>query len=123
MNCPPLGICLPVTYHGIRDGDTVTVQVPGSAFIWAVRLLDCWCEEVKTEAGLKAKIYSRDVLEKTDPQDLKLWIPLPTGRNILQSLSFDRILGVIYIGPTQTLNQMLINMRLATSTKTGKLGE
>jgi len=110
---------LPVVYDHCRDGDTVVVRIPGSAFTWAVRLLDCWCPEKDTTIGLAAKRYAEETLEQSN---VALYVPLPTGENILRSLSFDRIVGVLFISPTETLNTKLIGQGLASSTKNGELG-
>ena len=121
-HCPPSGLCLPVVYDHCRDGDTIVVRIPGSAFTWAVRLLDCWCPEKDTTIGLAATTFAKEVLSASDPNDLRLYVPLPTGVNILRSLSFDRIIGVLFVGPTQSLNSMLIQHSLASSVKNGELG-
>ena len=109
-------------YERCRDGDTIVVRIPGSAFTWAVRLLDCWCQEKTTAIGLAATRFAEEVLAASDEADLRLYIPLPTGENILRSLSFDRILGVLFVGPSQTLNAMLVQHSLASTTKHGELG-
>ena len=106
-------------YDRCRDGDTIVVRIPGSAFTWAVRLLDCWCPEKDTTIGLAAKKYAEETLAHTD---LALYVPLPTGENILRSLSFDRIVGVLFINSVETLNTKLIEQGLASSTKNGELG-
>jgi endonuclease YncB( thermonuclease family) len=132
-HCPPFGICLPITLAEVRDGDTVVVQIRHTNTLWAIRLKHCWCKELRggTEASRKlaraAKEYTRQVLEAADHGDLRLCIPFPEvdggdGLNILSFLTFDRVPGYIYVGPTQTLNRMLVAQGLASTTKDGELG-
>lgn len=105
---PPSGLCLPVRYHRCRDGDTVEVSLPQSSYIHPVRLIDCWCPEKNEEGYLEAKEFAENILENCE--DLYLFIPLDSpGLNLQKALlSFDRVLGELWVSPTQTLNQMLV---------------
>lgn len=117
---PPAGLCLPVRYIRCRDGDTVEVSLPRSMYIHSIRLLDCWCPELKEPGGSEAKEFSESVLQDCD--NLHVFIPIDSpGVNILKSLaSFDRILGILWVSQTQTLNDLLIDAGHATRTKRDK---
>lgn len=131
---PPNGITVPVELHRVRDGDTVEVCLHGSGMVWAVRLIDCWCPELKRgpdwsrKIGYKAKEFATEVLGTTDAGDLHLFVPLPergegvAGLNLLSLVTFDRVPGFLFVGPVQTLNRMLVEKGLASSTKDGELG-
>jgi endonuclease YncB( thermonuclease family) len=132
-HCPPYGFCVPVTPSKARDGDTVVVHVQHLALEWAVRLIACWCPELhrgskESQAiGKRAKAFAQDVLDKADEGDLRWFVPFSSidgeNINILKFLSFDRVPGYLYVGPTQTLNRMLVDAGLASTTKGGELGK
>ena len=115
---PPIGLHIPVRYSRCRDGDTVEVSTRHSVRVWAIRLLDCWCAESNTEEGRGAKEFAESVLENCE--DLTLFVPLTdVGPNLLRDLlSFDRMLGVLWVSETQTLNDMLVEAGYATREKT-----
>lgn len=130
--CPAFGVTLPVEWHRNRDGDTPEVQLPGGSLVWAVRLEDCWCfelrrgTEVERAVGRQALRYADQVLSECD--DLRWHIPIDRdmnlkGANIFKLLTFDRLPGYLYVGPKQTLNRMLVDKGLASTTKGGRLGE
>lgn len=108
--CPPVGLCLPVEYRRCRDGDTVEVSLHQSRWVWAVRLLDCWCPESRDPGGPEATAFAVTVLEDCD--DLRLFVPFDPERRIqnpLQLFTFDRVLGYLYVTSTRTLNQMIVD--------------
>jgi endonuclease YncB( thermonuclease family) len=116
---------VPVEFIRVRDADTVEVRLPASPFTWAVRLLDVWAPELhRGDDQALARRGARwlgDYLAACD--DLRLYVPLPVGDNLLKSLSFDRVVGVIYVGPHgQTMNELVIRSGFASSTKGGPLG-
>lgn len=131
--CPPLGFTFPVELVDVRDGDTVEVRLRGSHYVWAIRLADCWAPELHRgpegtrDVARKAAQMAREILSLADEGDLRLFIPWPeTGDKPINPLSlatFDRVVGFIYVGPSQTLNRMLVNMGLASTTKDGQLGQ
>lgn len=114
MMCPPEGLCLPCKWLSNRDGDTVVVELrTGQQLI--VRLLDCWCEELTTQAGRDAKHWIDSLLEEND-DPLHVFLPLPRDRNhdgriditdLLHQASFDRVLGRLFIG-TEDVSGMLV---------------
>lgn len=114
---PRVGLCIPVRYSRCRDGDTVEVSLPQSAYVWAIRLLDCWCPELNKPGGREAKEFAESVLE--DCEDLFLFLPIVSPiTNIAKILSFDRLVGELWVSPTQTLNEMLVEAGYATRAKT-----
>lgn len=128
-----MGITVPVELVDVRDGDTVEVKLRGSHYVWAIRLRDCWAPELHKgpiehrALARKAKEIAREILTGADPGDLRLFIPWPAASegpiNLLGLATFDRVVGFIYVGPSQTLNRMLVNMGLASTTKEGPLGQ
>lgn len=130
--CPPIGLTLPVELVKLRDADTPVVRLRNSPYEWAVRLIDCWCPEKnrgtpeEKEVARKAGVYAANVLADGD---LRLYVP-PSGDgpgeshsvNLLKLFTFDRVLGHLYVGPSQTLNRMLVSAGYASSTKGGELG-
>lgn len=105
----------------MRDGDTIVVRVPNSSREWAVRLKDTWCPELSEPMGKKAKEYAEKAIN--DSKFLALQLPLPEGVNPLKSLSFDRLVGYVFISPTMTLNELMVYTGHASTIKKGPLGE
>lgn len=128
MRAPPFGLCVPVEPVRVRDSDTIEVRVVGTALVWAIRLLDVWAPELRRgEEDSKAiaregKLWLEQILAKQT--DLRLHVALPTDKNILKALTFDRVVGTIYCGGgDNTLNKMIVSRGYASSTKGGKLGQ
>jgi endonuclease YncB( thermonuclease family) len=124
---------VPCTPSHVRDGDTVVVHVRNHPWEWAIRLIDCWCPELRRGSkesrviGKKAKEFAEDVLSKADEGDLRWFVPFSNlteeNMNVIGHFSFDRVPGYLYVGPTQTLNRMLVEAGLASTTKEGPLGK
>lgn len=111
---PPYGLSLPCRFVRARDGDTIEVAFPGSTRVWAIRLIDCWCEETnrgpeETRAkGQEAKAYARKLCED-HAHDMSVLILAPTDPlNLLSALTFDRVPGYIFLSSTLTLNEALV---------------
>lgn len=125
MKRPPPGYATPITIRKVRDGDTVEASVTG-AFVWAIRLIDVWAPELHSGEQRKqaaaAKAFLEEFLLSVDPDDLLVYVPLPKGQNILKSLTFDRIPGVLFAGEVN-VNKLLVAKGYASSTKGGPLGE
>ena len=132
--CPPIGLCLNVQLVKLRDADTPVVRVRNSPYEWAVRLLECYVPEKnrgtpeQREIARKAGVYAESILTGAD-DDLRLYVPPygdgPSeshGINLLKLFTFDRVLGYVYVGPSQTLNRMLVDAGYASTTKGGELG-
>lgn len=116
MRRPPPGLCLPVTIAEVRDGDTVVVQLPRSPYKWPVRLLECWAPELNTPEGKKAKAFAQEVLFDID--QLYLWIPAPQEVEVLlKNLTFDRLLGHLFLDSETTLSEMMVRTGHATKDK------
>ena len=116
MRCPPTGLCLHVRYVRCRDGDTIEVSTRHSERIWAIRLIDCWCPELREEGGPEARGYAEEVLEAAD--EVYCFIPEPGNAvSLLKNLTFDRIPGYLFIGTGRSLNEMLVDANHATTNK------
>lgn len=120
MKRPPHGLSLPCSFVRARDGDTIEVCFPGSDRIWAIRLIDAWCPEVRgpeRERGLAAKEFAEKCLDNA-AASLSVHIPAPTDPvHLLGALTFDRIPGYIYLTDTDTLNGVLVKHGHATREK------
>ena len=91
---PPHGSCLPVTYNRCRDGDTIEVSVTG-ALVWAIRISGIDCPEKRDHGGFEASDFTNRICDDADR--LSLFIPCPERVNILKELSFDRVVGDIFV--------------------------
>jgi len=123
MKRPPFGITIPVIYSRVRDGDTIEVKMAHSGFIFAVRLLDCWCPPKNTKDGAKATAVADKLLQRANPVDLALYIPFNGTLHPFEHLTFDRVLAHVFISEDRTLGEALIEKGLASSKKGGTLGE
>lgn len=106
MQRPPLGLTTEAVWLGNRDGDTILVRLPilGEC---AIRLVDCWCEEMHTEAGRAAKAFLDSLFERGG-QRVYVHLGAPEDRDhdgritLLEILkaeaSFDRLVGRVWIG-------------------------
>lgn len=121
MQLPPYGICLPCErFVRARDGDTVEVCVRRGGMLWAVRMLDCWCSDnrrspVYHEAKRVAEDEGREAM---DEGRLSVFVPVKSlPENLLGGLSFDRVLGHVFVGTDTTLADVLVRRGLAGRTK------
>ncbi|MCP4571439.1 MAG: hypothetical protein GY838_03735 [bacterium] len=107
-NMPPLGLCVPVEFRRCRDGDTPVVSFRGSTREFAVRLIGVDCPERNTPEGKEAHAFCQDVLEGAER--LVLYVPRPPNCDnlIARLLSFDRILGFLYVDTGHAVNDMLL---------------
>jgi endonuclease YncB( thermonuclease family) len=136
---PPDGLTVPVSFLRAIDGDTIDVQGALTSFVWAVRLKDCWCHELNdSDESLRAMALEAkreaEALCKLAGTELRVTISMDgnylrhvreQGKSInpLNYASFNRVPGVIWLDEKTTLNRKLIEMKLASSTKEGLLGE
>lgn len=125
--CPPTGLCLPVEFVRARDADTIEWRLPGSAFVFASRLIDVWSPETRGGNQFTRAIAERGKAFAANQciraERLRVFIPLPRGEQPLKSLTFDRIPSYIYLNDTETLNQLVVENKFASSTKGGELGQ
>ena len=115
-----MGLCVPCSFVRARDADTVGVSLPDSERIWWVRLLDCWAPELPSEIGRQGKEVAESLcFEASERGQFYLQIPFDNvAHNVLASLlSFDRVLGVLWLDERRTLNHELIARGLASATK------
>lgn len=116
MKRPPAGLCLPCEVSHVRDGDTVVVKIRDGGMDWAIRLLDCWAPEKYTKEGKEAANFCRQIIETAD--SLYVWIPAPFDPNmLLKNVSFDRLLGHIFIRQDKTLSEVMVEAGMATKEK------
>jgi endonuclease YncB( thermonuclease family) len=111
MLCPPHGLCLPCRFRRCRDGDTVEVSLPGSERIWAIRVMNVDTPERGHAGFIEAKAFAEEVLNNGDG-NLSVWIPMPRlgSFNLLgQLVTFDRLVGDIFIGSEDRLSEMLVH--------------
>lgn len=116
MNLPPYGLCVPCVYRRCRDGDTVEVSRRGSSRHWAIRLIGCSSPELHEPGGAEAKAFAEELLEQAD--QISVFVPLPEEADgLLRSvLSFDRLLGVVFVDSDTTLSERLIRAGHARAT-------
>ena len=118
MQRPDLGLSLPCKFHRCIDGDTIEIQFPGSERVWKIRLIDCWCPELDTPKGKEAKQYAEKIMKGC--MNPVVYIPIPRDiYNLLGNLTFDRILGYIFVGEAMTLNEIIVLAGHGTKTKKG----
>lgn len=116
MPLPNYGLCLPCVVKKVRDGDTVEISVFGGAYVWAIRVIDCWVDDKNKELNANARAFLRKYAA-ANKQPVSVHIPLPRNiKNILKNLTFDRIPGHIYFGEDSLAGIMIAN-RYATKTK------
>ena len=118
MNRPPFGLHLPCEIVRVLDGDTVEVVLPGSTRGLRVRLLDCWCAERYTDEGKIATDRMKHFVEMTSGAT-SLFIPAPesTVHILGEILTFGRILAHIFVGPTDTLSELMVDSNHALKEK------
>jgi len=119
MNLPTPGITLSAKFVRVIDGDTVVLSLLDHRLRPHVRLLDTWADERNTSNGRAAKHYAEQVLEKA----AEIWLHVPEPGNLnslLANLSFDRILGYVFVTRTETLNEMLVANGFATKDRPGR---
>ena len=103
---PPHGVCLPVHYVSSRDGDTILVSLGSDGgLVWPIRLDGINCPEKRHPGGFEAHDFVIKIL--TDA-DLSVWVDAPKRKNILRSLSFDRIIGDLFIEDKGWLTDLLV---------------
>lgn len=109
-----------------RDGDTIEWKLPGSAFVWASRLIGVWCyetdskNETERRIGLKAKEFVASECKAAGV----FGIFVPFGSSIkqpLKALTFDRIPSYVYLDG-ECLNEAIIRAGFGSSKKGGELG-
>lgn len=123
MILPPEGICVRCEWEKARDGDTVEVRLR-TGQTCAIRLIDCWAEEKRTDAGRRAAHFLESLLEENDEQ---LWVWFPPLKDtdgdgvldlkeILAQMTFDRVPGRLFIG-SEDVSELMIRHGLATREK------
>lgn len=117
------GIWFPCELVEVRDGDTVVVQIREHGFEWAIRLIDTWCPELRSqnpderEQAWAAKAYAEELLDEAD--ELSVFVPwdVLARENLLKIATFDRIPGYVFVSPSQSLNELMVEGGFATKEK------
>lgn len=125
---PPVGLTLRMEFVRARDADTIEARVHGSAYIFALRLIDVWAPEL-TDADARRKLVSesgRDFVTRRcqSAAPLTVFVPLSGSDYPLRALTFDRVLAWVWVGDEkETLNRQVVRAGFASSTRDGGLGE
>lgn len=112
---PPLGESRPCKVVSVYDGDTVVIEfIPQRA---RVRLIDCWCPEVRTKdkeeksRGIKARDYLKSLAEGKDAV-----LFTPHQRDIGRETTLGRVLGRLYVDG-RDLSELMVESGHATKMK------
>ena len=101
----------------IIDGDTVEVEISTKV---KVRLLDCWCPEMRAVGGPEAKQFVEQVLY--GKEQVTLNVPLEHVANISNLFTFGRLLAHIGFidtdGVTKDLSEEIIKAGHGKAIKT-----
>ena len=73
--------------------------------VWPIRLDSINCPEKRDPGGFEAHDF---VIKLLSNADLSVWVDAPKRKNILRSLSFDRIVGNLYIEGKGWLTDLLV---------------
>jgi len=120
MKLPPYGLCLPSTFVRARDGDTIVVQVRRGGFKWVIRLADCWVTDDKRSPVYRQalELVQRECGEASDEGRLAVFLAIDQlPENPLRAVSFDRLIGLVFLDTETTLGELLIRKGLAGARK------
>lgn len=97
----------------VVDGDTIDVEV---SYSFRVRLLDCWAPEKHGESKAEGMASMRNLVRLAAGKDCVVEIPM--GTDVKKSLSFDRVLGRVWInGQDSDLSSQQVQGGFATRKK------
>lgn len=122
MTQPAHGITLPCKIISVHDGDTLTVDVVVRA---NVRLCghdgnECWAPELKAKGGPE----SHESLEVAAlGKEGTIFIPLDGAKNLAALFTMGRVLGDVWVGKDESLSEMQVRTKHASTKKGGKLGQ
>lgn len=121
MNRPPVGLCIPCRSVKAIDGDTVEI-VAVTGLHWRVRLLDCWCHELRSGGeelraqGRAARDFAQQSIDEA--RVCHVWIPggeeieqiVAAGGSVnpLELTTFSRILGHVFVSDEATLSDLVV---------------
>lgn len=101
----------------VIDGDTLEVSVEFGELPLhhaRIRLLDCWAPESHKPGGPEATEHLRELCLH-EMVDIRL--PYQPGEGLLQVLSFDRLLGRVYLKDGTDLSELQVAAGHATKDK------
>lgn len=108
------GFILPAKVVGVIDGDTIEVEVRRRL---RVRLLDCWAPETHTtdseekERGFAAKEFLHNLI---NGKDVSVEIELEPDGKFGDQMTFNRILGRVYLEGEIDVSQIMVESGHAT---------
>lgn len=109
---PEPSITLPCKVVEVVDGDTITVELTVQT---RVRLLDCWAPEPSDPGGPAA---TKNLRQHALDRDGVLHVPLGKARRFGDVMSFDRVLGHVYLdGERRSLGEIQVDAGHATKEK------
>jgi len=115
---PVTGWTTSATVVDVYDGDTLTVEVTRRM---RVRLLDCWCSEVRTrdKAEKKKGIAAREHLKSILPVGSEVVLQIPNSTDLGKSFSFGRVLGQVWDSPdsVESVAEKMVAAGHATKSK------
>lgn len=120
MHLPPYGLCLSATLVHVRDGDTIVVRVREGGFEWAVRMADCWVTDDRASLTWRNAydVAKRAAQEASDAGTLSVFLPIESlPNNLLSGVSFDRVIGYVFVDSQTTIGELLVRMGLAGRTR------
>ena len=117
MSRPDTGLCVPVRIERILDGDTIEVAVKDSSYRWKIRVIDCWAPELSTPEGRAAQEAAIKLAGSA--KTVHVHLPLPKRpSNLLGSLiTFDRLLGHVWLDDTRSFATEMVAAGHATREK------
>jgi endonuclease YncB( thermonuclease family) len=109
---PQPSITLPCEVVAVTDGDTVTVE---GTWRTKVRLLNVWAPERSAPGGKKATDHISKLVHS---RKATLSIPFDRARSIGDVMTFDRVLGEIWMdGECESVNTYMVRDGFATLEK------
>jgi endonuclease YncB( thermonuclease family) len=120
---PPFGLHVPVTKLTATDGDTVSFWC-GSKRKWRGRLLSCWCPfERGHERWKEGKDTAAEFI--AGAKSPSVFIPFQDDMtDVLETIStLGRLLVYVYLDERNTLNKLMVDAGMASTTRNGELGK
>jgi endonuclease YncB( thermonuclease family) len=124
---PSPGLCVWMEYVKTRDGDTIEARLPGSAFVFALRLFEVWSPETDSRDSEQKRIALAGkafVQKKCEGKMLLVYVPFTQSVYPLKALTFDRVPSFVWVeGDKTSLNVQVVAGGFASTDKGGALGK